>query len=331
MPIQVRLIVIGGKASKADVALKLPSVIGRSREAGLTIAHPMVSRRHCEMFEADGLLMIRDLGSLNGTLVAGQRIKESPLPPDSEFTVGPLTFRTLYECERDLSKLPPPVLAEQDVAVTASSAPIESAAPDFQVVDEPSPPEPLPVSGPETQEVSFLDDILGESAPAMAPDVNGSGEGINQGGAFDFLSALEVEEVEAAEVEAAEVQVAEPKPTPPPKDQTLRQKPTTTSPPTPEPVTPEKTVKSWWLKKNLKSTSRLSKSPQPRSRWLKNPRLKPRRSKRRNPPSTSSRSRRSQPRSRWLKSPQPHPSSRWLNNPRRKPRWQKRRNPVSIS
>ena len=150
MPIQVRLIVIGGKASKADVALKLPSVIGRSREAGLTIAHPMVSRRHCEVFEADGLLMIRDLGSLNGTLVAGQRIKESPLPPDSEFTVGPLTFRTLYECERDLSKLPPPVLAEQDVAVTAPSAPIESAAPDFQVVNEPSPLEPLPVSGPET-------------------------------------------------------------------------------------------------------------------------------------------------------------------------------------
>ena len=123
MPIQVRLIVVGGKASKAEVALKLPSVIGRSREAGLTVAHPMVSRRHCEVFEVDGLLMIRDLGSLNGTVCGGQRVKESPLPPDAEFTVGPLTFRAQYQCRRDLSKLPPPVLAEPDVAVTAPSAP----------------------------------------------------------------------------------------------------------------------------------------------------------------------------------------------------------------
>ena len=177
MPIQVRLIVVGGKASKADVALKLPSVIGRSREAGLTIAHPMVSRRHCEVFEADGLLMIRDLGSLNGTLVAGQRIKESPLPPDSEFTVGPLTFRTQYQCQGDLSKLPPPVLAEQDVAVAAPSAPVEPAAPDVQVVNEPSPLDLLPVGSAEDQaeqDVSFFDDIIGEPAPAPAPDVSDS-------------------------------------------------------------------------------------------------------------------------------------------------------------
>ncbi len=93
---EAKLIVVGGKASKAKIALKLPTVIGRSREAGLTIAHPMISRRHCEVFEADGLLMVRDLGSLNGTVVGGQRVKESPLPPDAEFTVGPLTFRAEY-------------------------------------------------------------------------------------------------------------------------------------------------------------------------------------------------------------------------------------------
>ena len=94
---EAKLIVVEGKASKGAVALKLPAVIGRSREAGLTVAHPMVSRRHCEIFEVDGLLMIRDLGSLNGTEVAGQRISEAPLLPDDLFTVGPLTFRAVYE------------------------------------------------------------------------------------------------------------------------------------------------------------------------------------------------------------------------------------------
>ena len=93
---EAKLIVVGGKASKTTIALKLPTMIGRSREAGLTIPHPMISRQHCEVFEADGLLMVRDLGSLNGTMVGGRRIKESPLPPDAEFTVGPLTFRAEY-------------------------------------------------------------------------------------------------------------------------------------------------------------------------------------------------------------------------------------------
>ncbi len=133
---EAKLIVVGGKASKAEIALKLPTIIGRSRKARLTIAHPMISRQHCEVFEADGLLKVRDLGSLNGTLVGGQQVKESPLPPDAEFTVGPLTFRVQYNYEGDLSQLPAPVLAEQgDVA---SAVAVEAEGPDFQAVDEPA-------------------------------------------------------------------------------------------------------------------------------------------------------------------------------------------------
>jgi pSer/pThr/pTyr-binding forkhead associated (FHA) protein len=107
---EAKLIVVDGKASKDSVTLKLPTIIGRSRKAKLSIAHPMVSRRHCELFEADGLLMVRDLGSLNGTVVGGRRIKEAPLPPETKFTVGPLTFLTQYEYAGDLSQLPEPVL-----------------------------------------------------------------------------------------------------------------------------------------------------------------------------------------------------------------------------
>jgi predicted component of type VI protein secretion system len=105
---EVQLIVIGGKASKREITLKLPAIVGRSREADLTIAHPMVSRQHCQLFEADGLLMVRDLGSLNGTVVAGQRVSEAAIPPDGEFTIGPLSFRAKYEYQGDLSAKPPP-------------------------------------------------------------------------------------------------------------------------------------------------------------------------------------------------------------------------------
>lgn len=94
---EAKLIVIRGKANKGEVALSLPTTIGRSRDADLTVAHPMVSRHHCEIFEADGALMVRDLGSLNGTFVNGERVSEAELPPNAEITVGPLTFRAEYE------------------------------------------------------------------------------------------------------------------------------------------------------------------------------------------------------------------------------------------
>ena len=92
----IRLIVTGGKANKRELPLVLPATIGRSREAGLTIGHPMVSRRHCELSEAQGRVRIRDLGSLNGTVISGKRVAEATLQPDEEFTVGPLTFRVQY-------------------------------------------------------------------------------------------------------------------------------------------------------------------------------------------------------------------------------------------
>jgi hypothetical protein len=202
MPIDVQLIVVGGKAKKAKVAITLPTVIGRSRGAGLTVAHPMISRRHCELFDADGLLMIRDLGSLNGTVVAGQRIKQSPLPPDAEFVVGPLTFRAQYAYKGDLSKLPPSVLAEPDAATEAAVA--ETEAPDFEVADEPAPtpPDVAASAQKEPSPRTYEDDVL------------------------DFLS----EQDEDVHAEAAKEE-PEPELTPPPQNRTLRLKPTANATP----------------------------------------------------------------------------------------------------
>lgn len=136
---EAKLTVIAGKTSKEDIPLDLPTIIGRSRDAALTISHPMVSRKHAELFEAEGLLMIRDLGSLNGTVVGKQRVKEAPLPPETEFTIGPFTFRAQYEYSGDLNALPPAVL---DDRVVPSAASAEAAAqpwsdsPDFTPTDD---------------------------------------------------------------------------------------------------------------------------------------------------------------------------------------------------
>ncbi len=102
-----KLVIVGGKANKGPISLKLPTVIGRSREADLTVAHPMISRQHCRLFEVDGLLKIRDLGSLNGTFIGEEKITEADLYPQSQFTVGPLTFRVDYEYAGPVGAPPP--------------------------------------------------------------------------------------------------------------------------------------------------------------------------------------------------------------------------------
>jgi pSer/pThr/pTyr-binding forkhead associated (FHA) protein len=138
---EAKLTVVGGKASKKTIALNPPTKIGRGRSADLTVPHPMISRQHCEVIEVNGLLMIRDLGSLNGTLIGGRRIKEAALPPEAEFTIGPLTFRAEYQYEGDLNKLPEPIWAEEEDTSPSAAAKLgvkaKAPAPEPATDDQP--------------------------------------------------------------------------------------------------------------------------------------------------------------------------------------------------
>src|SRR6478609_11471496 len=99
MALNVKLVVVGGEVKTTEITLKLPSTIGRGRDLAVVLPHPLVSRNHCELYEADGKLMVRDLGSLNGTFVNNERITESPLAPGELLTVGTVTFRAVYDAE----------------------------------------------------------------------------------------------------------------------------------------------------------------------------------------------------------------------------------------
>ncbi len=98
-----KLVVVGGETQTRQYDLALPTIIGRSRSTDLKLGHPLVSRHHCEVFEADGMLMVRDLGSLNGTFLGDTRIAEQPMPVKSGdlITVGPVTFRAVYGGSQD--------------------------------------------------------------------------------------------------------------------------------------------------------------------------------------------------------------------------------------
>ena len=136
-----KLVVVSGETQSAEYAIALPAIIGRSRQANLTLGHPLVSRKHCELFESEGLLMVRDLGSLNGTFVGETRItSEAPLGAGGLLTVGPVTFQAVYEQSRAI-----PTAAA--VAAVAAGEPGFSARRTREI--EQTTTDPLP-SGEET-------------------------------------------------------------------------------------------------------------------------------------------------------------------------------------
>ncbi len=63
-------------------------VVGRRGYCDVVIDHSSLSKRHCLLVKTDGLLVIRDLISTNGTKVKGQKVRWAALLPDDRITLG---------------------------------------------------------------------------------------------------------------------------------------------------------------------------------------------------------------------------------------------------
>src|SRR4051812_37630254 len=67
-------------------------VIGRDEDCDVRLEHKSVSKLHCVIVKTDGLLLLRDLGSTNGTRVNGQRVRRAALLPNDTVAVANLKF-----------------------------------------------------------------------------------------------------------------------------------------------------------------------------------------------------------------------------------------------
>ncbi|MEZ6124460.1 MAG: FHA domain-containing protein [Planctomycetaceae bacterium] len=92
--INVDLKVIGGKHAGQKIPLdRKKFLIGREQDCQLRPNSELVSRHHCVFTVDDFAVRLRDLGSTNGTLVNGERIrKEVVLQQGDRVTVGSLDF-----------------------------------------------------------------------------------------------------------------------------------------------------------------------------------------------------------------------------------------------
>ncbi|MBX3262774.1 MAG: sigma 54-dependent Fis family transcriptional regulator [Labilithrix sp.] len=82
----------GGVARTQDgveVAVDVdPLVVGRDEGAGIRLSDPEVSAVHCELRAVNEGVLVRDLGSTNGTFVGGLRVREGVITTTSELVVG---------------------------------------------------------------------------------------------------------------------------------------------------------------------------------------------------------------------------------------------------
>ena len=90
---EAKLITDNGEVLENEFPLdKLPLVLGRGSKCNLRVVDRWASRRHCEIARNNEAIIVRDLGSRNGTLVNGRHITVTSLKPGDRLTVGMTTF-----------------------------------------------------------------------------------------------------------------------------------------------------------------------------------------------------------------------------------------------
>jgi pSer/pThr/pTyr-binding forkhead associated (FHA) protein len=154
-----------------ELKLSLPATVGRGRDAKVKVIHSKVSRLHCEFFEQDGLLYVRDLGSTNGTFVGDQKVEEpTPIRPGDTVIIGEVRFEAKYDLA-DGAVLPPvPINAAADTVrkvgseATFRARPTQSPRPsdstadsdEFQLQDLPPASDEAPVVAQDSDEFQLM-------------------------------------------------------------------------------------------------------------------------------------------------------------------------------
>src|SRR5918995_4799541 len=73
--------------------LKEMTLFGRDEDCDVRLDHKSVSKLHCVIVKTDGVLLLRDLGSTNGTRVNGQRVRRAALLPNDQLSIANYKFR----------------------------------------------------------------------------------------------------------------------------------------------------------------------------------------------------------------------------------------------
>lgn len=118
---EVALVRVTAEGESQRVVLsKDKTVVGRQEGCQLRIPIAGVSRKHCEIVVQGGSIVVRDLGSSNGTFVNQERVREQPLAPGDLLSVGGQVF--LVQVNGDPDEFDPEFLFEDGLPEEESRA-----------------------------------------------------------------------------------------------------------------------------------------------------------------------------------------------------------------
>ncbi|MGP1272973.1 MAG: FHA domain-containing protein [Phycisphaerales bacterium] len=87
------LMIVKSDGTSQEIVLRQERVVvGREKSAPLRVPARSVSRQHCEFVLEGSRLVLRDLGSSNGTFVNRERVSEAELHAGDLVSVGPAVF-----------------------------------------------------------------------------------------------------------------------------------------------------------------------------------------------------------------------------------------------
>ena len=158
------------------VSVVLPVIIGRGKDATFTIKHPLLSRKHCELFEDNGSVQVRDLASLNGTFVNDARVDStSVVDSGSQLKLGAVVMEVQYNggsSEDTIASDHPPADAafDLDVADTAETEVMAAASDPEESTDDTSVLSEDAGNMVDLGDFEVSADVAAESAASDIPD-----------------------------------------------------------------------------------------------------------------------------------------------------------------
>jgi pSer/pThr/pTyr-binding forkhead associated (FHA) protein len=76
-------------------------LVGRTEDCDLRLDHKSVSKLHCVLVRTEGLVLVRDLGSTNGTRVNGQRVRRAALLPNDNLAIATFRYKVTFGDDAD--------------------------------------------------------------------------------------------------------------------------------------------------------------------------------------------------------------------------------------
>jgi pSer/pThr/pTyr-binding forkhead associated (FHA) protein len=139
------------------------TLVGRSRICDIQLLDKSVSKLHCVLVKTDSLVLVRDLGSTNGTRVKDLTVKRGFLLPNDVLEIARLRFHVQFLPD----DAAPPTPTESWVRTEQMSRQeleqlLQAAEKEDSVIDDGPPSSPLPPGGPE---------VVGMSPPENVPSV----------------------------------------------------------------------------------------------------------------------------------------------------------------